>query len=509
MDDATSFNSADHAAEILAAITDASDDAIIVTSLEGVIQTWNRGAERLYGYTADDMTGRSIAALIPSGHADDLTTVLDRIRTGTRVVDNEAVRQARDGRHVDVALTMLPIHAAGAVVGATIIARDLGAQKRAERGRQTSEMRWRAVIASAVDGIVVIDAHGRIEAFNPAAERLFGYKEREVLGRNVTVLMPAPYRDEHDGYLRRYLDTGAAKIIGIGREVTGLRRDGTVFPLHLSVGEMSVGGDRKFIGILHDLTDRVRMEEKFREHAAMAHLGEMAAVIAHEVRNPLAGIRGAVQVIASHLPRDSRDVIVTDEIVKRIDGLNDLIKDLLLFAREAGARERRRARVRDGRPARAGSGRAARPRRSKRRGAADHGGCGTAQDRVRQRADERRARDGRRGSDSGVGRGRRGDVPHRVPRSRSRHSGVHPREDLHAVLHDEVERHRARPADDQASDRRARRANRDRVPVGRRHDRHRRASRLTSSRTATELRPGTDRRPASNASGSSPRTKVS
>ena len=101
----------------------------------------------------------------------------------------------------------------------------------------------RALIDSAVDGIIVIDAQGRIETFNPAAERLFGYRQEEVAGRNVTVLMPSPYREEHDRYLSRYLETGHAKIIGIGREVTGLRRDGTTFPLHLSVGEFEIDGE--------------------------------------------------------------------------------------------------------------------------------------------------------------------------------------------------------------------------------------------------------------------------
>src|SRR5688500_19173739 len=89
-----------------------------------------------------------------------------------------------------------------------------------------------AIVASAVDGIIVIDARGRIEAFNPAAERLFGYNATEVRGRNVTMLMPAPYHDEHDQYLGRYVETGVPRIIGSGREAKGLRRDGTVFPLH-------------------------------------------------------------------------------------------------------------------------------------------------------------------------------------------------------------------------------------------------------------------------------------
>lgn len=190
-----------------------------------------------------------------------------------------------------------------------------------------------AIVASAVDGIIVIDSRGRIESFNPAAERLFGYKESDVTGRNVNILMPSPYHEEHDGYLARYLATGEAKIIGFGREVTGRRADGTTFPLHLSVGEMSLDGDRKFTGIVHDLSERVRREEEFREQSSLARLGEMAAVIAHEVKNPLAGVRGAIQVIGSRLPEGSRDGTVIKEIVARIDSLNDLMQDMLLFAR--------------------------------------------------------------------------------------------------------------------------------------------------------------------------------
>jgi len=211
--------------------------------------------------------------------------------------------------------------------------RDESAFDRLEDRLRASEARWRSIVDSAVDGIVVIDSHGRIESFNPAAERLFGYAEAEVLGRNVAILMPSPYREEHDSYMSRYLTTGQAQIIGIGREVTAQRRDGTIFPVHLSVGELSVNGERKFTGILHDLSARIRIEERLREQTALARLGEMAAVIAHEVKNPLAGIRGAIQVIGGRLPKESKDAVVVKEIVSRIDALDMLIKDLLLFAR--------------------------------------------------------------------------------------------------------------------------------------------------------------------------------
>jgi len=449
------------ASRILAAIYDSSDDAIIVKDLDGVIVAWNRGAERVYGYTADEMLGRSIATLIPPDRPEQLQSILSKIKSGEAVERFETIRLAKDGRRVEAAITVTPIRdGGGRIVGAATVARDVTGRKRSEQALQTSERRWHAVIESAVDGIVVIDASGRIEAFNPAAERLFGYKEPEVVGQNVTVLMPSPYReehdgylsrylatgdariigigrevtgrrrdgstfpvhlsvgqmaiagerkftgilhdlservrleeqlraseerwrsiiesavdgivvidsrgridafnpaaerlfgyserdvhgqnvnmlmpppyrDEHDGYLARYLSTGEQKIIGLGREVTGRRRDGSTFPLHLSVGEMTLGGSRKFTGILHDLTSRVRLEEKLREQAALARIGEMAAVIAHEVKNPLAGIRGAVQVIGGRLP-EGRDRLVMNEIVTRIDSLNNLMKDLLLFAR--------------------------------------------------------------------------------------------------------------------------------------------------------------------------------
>ena len=213
------------------------------------------------------------------------------------------------------------------------LARDVTEARRVEAALRASEERYRSIVDSAVDGIVVIDRHGRIEAFNAAAERLFGYLAGDVLGKNVNLLMPQPYHSEHDQYMARYLLTHEKRIIGIGREVTARRKDGTTFPVHLSVGEMQIEGESKFTGILHDLTARVALENQLREQAALTRLGEMAAVVAHEVKNPLTGIRGAVQIIGGRLPAGSRDAEVVKEIVARIDTLNDLMKDLLLFAR--------------------------------------------------------------------------------------------------------------------------------------------------------------------------------
>jgi signal transduction histidine kinase len=145
--------------------------------------------------------------------------------------------------------------------------------------------------------------------------------------------MPEPHRGHHDGYINHHLQTGEKKIIGIGRAVNGMRKDGQVFPLHLSVGEFEIDGEMHFTGILHDLSKRTELEERLREATALARLGEMAAVIAHEVKNPLAAVRGAVQVIGSRLPAQTSDAAIITEILARLDGLNDLIQDLLVFAR--------------------------------------------------------------------------------------------------------------------------------------------------------------------------------
>jgi two-component system sensor kinase FixL len=131
-----------------------------------------------------------------------------------------------------------------------------------------SEARTRAIVNTAVDAIITIDESGIIDSINPASEKLFGYRASELVGRNVKVLMPEPYRREHDGYLRNYLQTGMARIIGIGREVTGMRKDGTLFPLSLAVSEMHFADRRMFTGIIHDLTSRRQLERQILEATA-------------------------------------------------------------------------------------------------------------------------------------------------------------------------------------------------------------------------------------------------
>ena len=153
-----------------------------------------------------------------------------------------------------------------------------------------SELRSRTLLETVADGIVTIDERGTIEMVNPAIERMFGYDAAELVGRNVRVLMPEPYRREHDGYLHGYVESGDAKIIGIGREVEGMRKDGSIFPIDLAVSEMWLGTTRLFTGVVRDISDRKQ---------AQRAKSEFVSVVSHELRTPLTSINGALGLIKS------------------------------------------------------------------------------------------------------------------------------------------------------------------------------------------------------------------
>ncbi len=136
---------------------------------------------------------------------------------------------------------------------------------RSESAVRDHEERLRAILETAVEGIITIDERGTIESFNPASEKIFGYAAAEVIGKNVSVLMPTPHREQHDGYIENYKHTGQAKIIGIGRETFGRKKDGTVFPMDLSVSEVKLSDRRMFTGFMRDITERKRLEKEILE----------------------------------------------------------------------------------------------------------------------------------------------------------------------------------------------------------------------------------------------------
>ena len=171
--------------------------------------------------------------------------------------------------------------------------RDVSLRKQAEEALRESQARIQAILDTAVDGIVTIDEQGIVESANPAVERLFGYAPADLIGRNISMLMPSPHRERHDDYLARYLSTGEARVIGIGRELEGLRRDGTTFPLELALSEVRGSGRRHFTGIIRDITVRKQAEQALLRADALKD--EFLANTSHELRTPLNGIIGIGQ----------------------------------------------------------------------------------------------------------------------------------------------------------------------------------------------------------------------
>ncbi len=170
-------------------------------------------------------------------------------------------------------------------------------------GREQAE-RLRCVLDTVTDAIIVMGQDGLVQSFSSAAERQFGYAAAEVIGHNVSMLMPNPYRDEHDGYVHRYRTTGEKRIIGIGREVFGQRKDGSIFPMYLSVGEGKLEGKSIFVGIIHDITEQRAAARRLNELQAellqvsrLSGMGQMASALAHEINQPLTAITTYMQAI--------------------------------------------------------------------------------------------------------------------------------------------------------------------------------------------------------------------
>src|SRR5229473_6186122 len=323
------------------------------------ISSWNAGATSILGYEASEMIDQPIFRIIPPELHEEERQILARLERGERIRHYETVRLAKDGRRVSLSLTVSPLfNQSGKVVGASKVARDVTEHRSAEQALREGAARLRTLIETAVDGVILINARGVVLVFNPACEKLFGYSADAVIGQNVKMLMPEPYRQEHDRYISNYLGTREPKIIGIGREVAGRRKDGSTFPMNLSVGEAKQEGESIFVGIIHDLSASRRTEGELQQAqtelarvARVTTLGELTAAIAHEVNQPLTGLvssgNACLRWLASEPPnleaaRNSVERMVSagnraSEVITRIRALvaNSLPQRELLDINEA------------------------------------------------------------------------------------------------------------------------------------------------------------------------------
>jgi two-component system, LuxR family, sensor kinase FixL len=334
----------------LAAIVDSSDDAIISKTLDGVVTSWNAGAESLLGYAEAEMLGQPLAIIFPPEKREEEAMILGRIRQGLKVNHYETVRRRKDGSEINVSLTISPIRdRTGKIIGASKILRDISQQKDAEMALVRREALLRSILDTVPDAMIVIDERGLMQSFSAAAERLFGYTAPEVLGHNVNMLMPSPYHDAHDDYLARYLATNERRIIGIGRIVVAKRKDGSTFPIELAVGEVKVEGTRLFTGFIRDLTERQERDRRLQEVQAelihvsrLSELAQMVSALAHEVNQPLSAITAYLKATSRFL--DSGDqpkaVTIVQRAAEQTDRASAIIRRLREFVKK-GEVERR------------------------------------------------------------------------------------------------------------------------------------------------------------------------
>ena len=313
---------------------------IIIIDERGQIREYSASCERLFGWPAIEAVGQNVSMLMPSPDRERHDEYLRRyLRTGERRIigiGREVRGLRRDGSSFPMYLSVGESQVDGRPIFVGII-RDITELKEAEQALRDSEARLRGVIDTAVDSVIIIDAQGIVRTFNRACERLFGWRAEEIEGRNVSVLMPSPYREEHDGYLEHYRRTGERRIIGIGREVQGQRKDGSVFPCELSVGEMRQGGRQAFVGIIRDLSERKRIEQELVHSQKMEAVGQLTGGIAHDFNNLLTVIMGNLEMLQTRLGDFDQQKLV-DEAREAADLGAQLTSRLLGFARRQALR---------------------------------------------------------------------------------------------------------------------------------------------------------------------------
>ena len=280
-------------------------DGIVVIDARGQVQVYNAACQRLFGYTPQEVIGRNVKMLMPSPYHEEHDGYLSSYHdTGEKKiigVGREVVGRRKD-------LSTFPMYLSvgeGELDGERIfvgIIHDLTDRKLADDAVKEREARLHSILETVPDAIVLIDENGTVESFSSAASRLFGYSSDAVVGKNVKMLMPSPYREKHDGYLAHYRDTGERKVIGKGRIVVGLRSDGSTFPMELAVGEVLGQKRRLFTGFVRDLTERRGTEQRLQElqsellHVSrLSAMGQMSAAIAHEINQPLTAITNYVK----------------------------------------------------------------------------------------------------------------------------------------------------------------------------------------------------------------------
>ncbi|HWQ52923.1 MAG TPA: PAS domain S-box protein [Bryobacteraceae bacterium] len=317
----------ERASAFLAAIVTSSGDAIIGKNLDGIVQSWNAGAQRLYGYSAEEMVGKSMTVLLPPDRPEEESDILARIRRGQSIDNLETVRLRRDGRQVHISLTISPIRdQSGTVIGASHIARDITDQVRFEE----TAARLAAIVESSEDAIISKDLDGTILTWNTGAERVYGYTVAEAEGKSVSMLLPEDRLDEETGILERLKRGERVEHF----ETVRLRKGGERIDVSLTISPIrdSHGVVRGASHVARDITARKAFEAELRHTQKLESLGVLAGGVAHDFNNLLTGILANASLAAESAEGSGLLQKLLADVVRAAERASGLTRQLLAYA---------------------------------------------------------------------------------------------------------------------------------------------------------------------------------
>ena len=313
-------------------LIDTTQDAVVSIDRRGCIVLFNAAAERVFGYSADEIVGRKVTDLMAEPYATEHNGYIGRYeRTGEphaigRIRTVEGRRKNGETFPLELSVTQVATAENEEVHYAAFI-RDISEVRRSQAWLQS-------LIETTQDAVLSIDRQGRVVLFNPAAERIFGYPRNEVIGEKVNMLMAEPYATEHDEYIARYEGTGEARAIGRIRTVTARRKDGELFPIELSVTEISLDQNVHYAAFIRDISEETRLQRQLVENERLAAIGSTAARIGHELANPLNGMSLTIQLLEQRLKRltDGAGTQLTPTVKRLKDEISRLQKLVGEFA---------------------------------------------------------------------------------------------------------------------------------------------------------------------------------